>query len=246
VRTCQFAGVPRREVPFGALFALDPPPKPPKLPTALCHCSQGQDSVRIVLRGADIGPLRAGEVDGDYPGERTASSSTPARPGVQCACVAWERPAGRAARSGDHQVGLQLLILKPMRRSSRHSSQRRRPVSAAFSTVQAPRSSTRVRVLSIVTLRLVRILMGLSARASAASRPAMTQVRRPGVEEPNGQHASQCLGQEDADRVEAKNLGAGRLQPEAHRGLSIETKPPGSSGKKELCQLSSMLLMAAG
>ena len=39
------------------------------------------------------------------------------------------------------------------------------------------------------------------------------------VEEPNGQHASQCLGQEDADRVEAKNLGAGRLQPEAHWGL---------------------------
>src|SRR5947207_8268661 len=109
------------------------------------------------------------------------------------------------------------------------SSQRRRPVSAAFSTVQAPRSSTRVRVLSIVTLRLVRILMGLSARASADSKVASDQV----VEEPNGQHASQCLGQEDADRVEAKDFGAGRLQPEAYWGLVDRDKATWIIGDKK-------------
>src|SRR5207302_7256715 len=52
-------------------------------------------------------------------------------------------------------------------------------------------------------------------------------------EEPNGQHAGQCLGQEDAERVEAKNLGAGRLQPETHRGFVDRDEAPWIIGDKK-------------
>src|SRR6266567_1561343 len=89
------------------------------------------------------------------------------------------------------------------------SSQRRRPVSAAFSTVQAQSSQ----------------------QASDDPKVASDQV----VEEPNGQQASQCLGQEDADRVEAEEPGTGDLQPESYRWFVDRDEATGIiGGKKEI------------
>src|SRR5205807_10445942 len=102
-----------------------------------------------------------------------------------------------------------------------NSSQRSRPVSAARSTAQAPTSKVRARVLSMVMLRLVTMLIGLSARARAASKPAhhpkvpLYQV----IEQEHRQHTGQRLGHQHAEGAEAEEFGTGHLKPEAQRRL---------------------------
>src|SRR6202011_4646097 len=67
------AGVPRRGSAVRGSVCTRPSSKSSKTSQQALDAivAKGKTQFRIVLRGADIGPLRGrGEVDGDHPGER--------------------------------------------------------------------------------------------------------------------------------------------------------------------------------
>src|SRR5215472_12731989 len=108
------------------------------------------------------------------------------------------------------------------------------PRSVATQSAHAASSSTSTRQLSVLLERSMTTLIGVTARKSAASRPALAEAtRHEPVDESDAGEAFEHLGQEHGQPAEAQQLHARHLDPEGNRRLVERDESGGIEGVEE-------------